>query len=207
MGPREELDMWIKVWDDACAKEAAASGNKPKPAPKNQSSYFGMTYADEDAIDGKVQDEDIVDWRDIHRRAAELIDDRPMPPSGDIQVFTEEETPEYVKYPFEPRGKFGAGRSQAMQHNPTVNNTGGPDGSPSPMEPTRVTPNFINGPQLEELAVTIDKLHKLKSKLSEAILHGNERSRKRLDNEVKKLAHHADALSDLLVPPELEDLA
>lgn len=186
---KDQFDKWVDMWDKVSAEfaaESAESKQQAKAKAVSTHSYFGMQSVtpDEEPSDAKMLTESD-HFREIYYRSLKV----------NKMLNEEEENADFQT--------SGPGKTKFTQ-NPVHFASHGQDQSPSPNEPVRVTPNFTDGPQLQELNDLKIKLEKLESTLLAADIKGEGKSdyKSQLDQLRKKI----DKLSDSLVLPPIEDV-
>ncbi len=184
MDDKEQFAQWCDMWD----KARAEFDKEPKPKAKEPThSYFGMqSFVPEDETPAEEKADN---WRDIFHRANEL--------SQHPEMLTEE---------FQKKLSKGPGPGVKFTHNPIHFSSHGSDQSSSPYEPVRVTPNFTDGKELQELNDLKVKLEKLESSLLAADIKSGSGKADYM-SQLKNLRDKIDDLSNRLTPEPLDDVA
>ncbi len=192
MDSRDQFDQWVAMWDKA--QEGFSKEPAKKPAPVQ--SYFGLQQVVPDEEEMPAPDQASA-WRDIIGKSSFLTDG----------VLTEE-----------MKLATGPGQGVKFEKNPVHFASTGMDQSPSPHQPTRVTPNFGDGPQLSELIDLRSKLSQLETKLQAAAIGKAHAAAEpatydgspvgtSYQKEINALWKRLNALSDKLTPDVQSDIA
>lgn len=230
MNIRDEIDHWAKIWDKAQDKWAADPQTAPAPQqpPQKSDSFFGLQS--NPVPEAPVSQDQGKAWWDIYTRSSEIRGENPQPEPNESQVFQEQanswkrllgqsekiQPRPQAQAPADPNRPMtfreqaegwkkllsAPGKGVTFQQHPQHHMSIGMDQGKSPYEPTRVAPNFTDGPQLSELSELKVKLEKLESTLlSQEIKAGKANvPPSEYKNELDKLRQRIDSLSDKLTP-------
>jgi hypothetical protein len=178
----DDFNKWCQLWE----KELATNNktlSKDVPTAEDNNCYFGLKKSTEK---DDIPSEDVADWQKTY----DVCFDQD-------KVLTEEKNFKLSK---------ALGDEDQFTHNPVHFASHGMDQSPSPYEPTRVTPNFTDGKELRDLVELKIKLSKLENSLLSADIKEGGKKESYFD-QLKDLRKKIDELSDKLTPSPTEDVA
>jgi hypothetical protein len=234
MENQDQFDGWVNSWENAQKKWAAEDAANPPPQTKSDKSkgFFGVHS--QALPDDKIDREQSTDWTSIYSRSTELRDE-PNTNDGSDQMFQEQSSQLKkllgpVSVPSKAKPKIPVvnptstfqeqaegwrnllsqpGKDTTFFHNPQHYASIGMDQGKSPYEPTRVTPNFSSGKELDELAEMKNKLSKLEATLlAQEIKAGkSDVPYSSYKSKLDVIRKQIDDLSDKLTPDPASDVS
>lgn len=185
----KEFEKWLSKWDDLEKTFAQERAQVAPPSP-NRTTYFNAVDADEQLNDADV------DWRDMYHKAANI----------DYNLLTDAVNIAYA-------GSEGYGREsvpgnattdekkkKVYLNNPIHYASVGND------QDLRVSKNWSQGPELEELADVKKQVEEMERKFHDAdVLEKSDKSK--LQTELNNLRERMHKLSQKVTPDPQEDYA